>query len=151
MAESPVVQSVYVEVAAAVQGSWKDYEDAQGWVISADDKATVHAQWLKEINEPQRWAMTRPIVNGAVGFCIWSCRPCPSWLRHHHQCPAALPPLEEFCSPDRLQRTPHSVHGTTLEEQIDCATLSADNFVLFSGSVLFQHHSQYGSGKRMLE
>ena len=64
--------SVYVEVAAAVKGGWNDYEAAKGWVISDDDKATFQAQWLKEINEPQKWAMTRPIVNGAVGLCIWT-------------------------------------------------------------------------------
>jgi len=64
--------SVYVELAAAVQGGWTEYEAAQEWMISNECKQAFKAQWLEEINEPQRWAMTRPIVKGAVGLCIWT-------------------------------------------------------------------------------
>ena len=88
--------SVYVELAAAVQGGWTEYEAAQEWMICDKRKEVFKAQWLEEINEPQRWAMT--------SFCERR-----RWLMY------------------------------------------LDNFELFSGSVLYQHHSQYGSDKRKLE
>jgi hypothetical protein len=59
-------------VYAAVSGEWSAYENAQEWLIVAEDAESRKLQWLKEMNEPERWAMTRPIVKGAVGLCIWT-------------------------------------------------------------------------------
>jgi hypothetical protein len=59
-------------VRAAVVGEWSAYENAREWEISEDDKKSSLEKWKNEINEPQRWAMTRPIVKGAVGLCIWT-------------------------------------------------------------------------------
>ena len=64
--------SVYDEVDAAVSGEWSAYENAQEWSINQDVADLLKQQWLKEMNEPEKWAMTRPIVKGAVGLCIWT-------------------------------------------------------------------------------
>ena len=67
--------SVYDELSEAVRNGWSAYESAQEWVIDADGAKASKDQWLVEINSEEiseRWAMTRPIVKGAVGLCIWT-------------------------------------------------------------------------------
>ncbi len=61
--------SVAEVVKEAIKGGWSTYEEAGAWIDGQDPGLQ---EWLTQMNSKQKWAMTKPLIKGAVGLALWT-------------------------------------------------------------------------------
>ena len=64
--------SVYDVIHTAVRTGWTDYEKSEAWRISESERQNLKERWLIDMNSSEKWAMTAPIVQGAIGLSLWT-------------------------------------------------------------------------------